>query len=107
MPALNGFKCGVPRFVALAGACFFAASLAACTGGSSTNNANSGSAGTSQTGGGSGPGGGGPGVTGGAGPGNLTTASASVARRLSRAELANVVRDVLGDDTGAAEKFLS
>src|SRR5207253_103581 len=46
-------------------------------------------------------------VTGGAGPGNLTTASASVARRLSRAELANVVRDVLGDDTGAAEKFLS
>src|SRR5882724_6231 len=109
MRALNGLRCSAPRFVVLAGACSLAASLAACTGGgSSTHNGGNGSAGTLQTGGGSGPGGGGPGVvTGGSGPGNLTTASASVARRLSRTELANVVRDVLGDDTGAAEKFLS
>ncbi len=41
------------------------------------------------------------------GPGNLTTASASVARRLTRTELSNVVRDVLGDDTGATAKYLA
>src|SRR5882724_6576000 len=107
MRALNGLRCSAPRFLALAGACCLAASLAACTGGSTTHNGTTGSAGTSQTGGGTGPGGGGSGVGGAAGPGNLPTASASVARRLSRTELSNVVRDVLGDDTGAAEKFLS
>ena len=114
MRALNGLRCSVPRFVALAGTCCLAATLAACTSGSSAGNganAAAAAAGTAaQTGGGNGTGGatgGGPGGPGPVGPGNLTTASASVARRLSRSELANVVRDVLGDDTGAAEKFLS
>ena len=37
----------------------------------------------------------------------MTTASASVARRLSRTELANVLRDVLADDSGATGKFLA
>ena len=41
------------------------------------------------------------------GPGNSTTASASVARRLSRSELMNTLRDVLGDDGAAAGKFLA
>jgi hypothetical protein len=41
------------------------------------------------------------------GPGKLSTASASVARRLSRTELSNLVRDALGDDSGAPAKFLS
>jgi hypothetical protein len=41
------------------------------------------------------------------GPGNLSTASASVARRLSRAELSNVVSDVLGDDGAAVDQYLA
>ncbi len=45
--------------------------------------------------------------TGNVGPGNLSSASASVARRLSRTELTNVVRDVLGDESGAAAKYLA
>jgi hypothetical protein len=61
--------------------------------------------GTMSTAGGSGSGTGGGVLPG--GPGNLTTASASVARRLTRTELSNVVRDVLGDDTGATAKYLA
>jgi hypothetical protein len=41
------------------------------------------------------------------GPGNLSTASASVARRLSRTELGNVIADALGDDRGAVGKYLA
>src|SRR4051812_956381 len=107
MRALNGLRCNAPRFVALAGACCLAAALAACEGGSTTDHGGlNGTAGGSQTGGGTANNTGG-GLPGPVGPGNLTTASASVARRLSRTELANVVRDVLGEDSGAANKFLS
>jgi Protein of unknown function (DUF1588)/Protein of unknown function (DUF1592)/Protein of unknown function (DUF1595)/Protein of unknown function (DUF1585)/Protein of unknown function (DUF1587) len=108
MRALNELRCSAPHFVALAGACCLAASLAACEGGSTTNHGVNGTAGGAQTGGGTANGtGGGSGLPGPVGPGNLSTASASVARRLSRVELSNVVRDVLGDDSGAANKFLS
>jgi hypothetical protein len=102
MHALNGLRCSAPRLLAFAGLCSLAASLTACEGGSTTGN-NGASAGSSQTGG-NGSGGGSvvP-----AGPGNLQTASASVARRLSRTELTNLVRDVLGDDSGATAKYLA
>ncbi len=104
MHAPSGLRCSAPRFVALAGACGFAISLAACEGESTTHGAN-GAGGTTQGNAGSGTG---PGSGGGVvGPGNLTTASASVARRLTRTELTNLVRDVLGDDTGAASKYLA
>jgi hypothetical protein len=92
----------------LAIACGLSLALAACEGGSSSpsteTSAGSGSArgGSASTSGGSKPTGGGS-----VGPGNLSTASASVARRLSRTELSNLVRDALGDDSGAASKFLS
>jgi hypothetical protein len=103
MHALNGLKCSAPRFVALAFACGLSASLAAC-GTDSSSGHNPGAAGSPGSGGsGVGPGGG----NGPVGPGNLTTASASVARRLSRTELTNLVRDVLGDDSGAAAKYLA
>lgn len=104
MHALNGLRCSAPRLLAFAGACCFAVSLTACEGGSTTPGGNGASAGSSHTGGGNGAGGGSivP-----AGPGNLSTASASVARRLSRTELTNLVRDVLGDDSGAPAKFLA
>ncbi len=103
MHAPQGLKCTAPRFVRLASVCGVAALLAACgTDSSSGGHANSGGA---QNGGGNGPG---PGAgSGPVGPGNLTTASASVARRLARSELSNVLRDVLGDETGAANKFLN
>jgi hypothetical protein len=102
MHALIGQRCS-----ALASACALALALAACEGGSSTPGDNSAGntgahGGSTQTGGGSTQTGGGS-----VGPGNLSTASASVARRLTRTELSNLVRDVLGDDTGAAAKFLS
>jgi hypothetical protein len=93
----------VPRFVALAGACGLALSLAACEGESTVPRGNNGTGGTTQGTAGSGPGSGGSAV----GPGNLTTASASVARRLTRSEFAHLVRDVLGDDGAAIERFLS
>jgi hypothetical protein len=103
MHALNGLKCSAPRFVAFALACGVSASLAAC-GTDSSNGHNPGAAGSQASGGsGVGPGGG----NGPVGPGNLATASASVARRLSRTELTNLVRDVLGDDSGAAAKYLA
>jgi hypothetical protein len=59
--------------------------------------------------GGSSSGGGSSGLAGigNVGPGNLKTASASVARRLSRTEYGNVVRDVLGDTSGALTKYLA
>jgi hypothetical protein len=90
--------------VVSAAAGWLALATAACDG-SSTGAGPSGSAagGALGSAGGNGPGGaGGP-----VGPGNSSTASASVARRLSRTELANVARDVLGDDSGAANKLLS
>ena len=99
MHALNGLKCSTPRFVALASVCCVTALLAGC--GTDTS-----SPGGHANGGGSQNGGGSTGI-GPAGPGNLSTASASVARRLSRTELSNVVRDVLGDDVGAASKFIN
>lgn len=101
MRAPSGLRCSAPRFVALAGACGVALSLAACGSDSAQGGDRSSGGGTAQ--GGSGAAHGGTGVT---GPGNLTTASASVARRLSRAELSNVLRDVLGDDSGAAAQLL-
>ncbi len=100
MHALNGLKCAFPRFVGLASVCCVTAVLAGC--GTDSSAAGSHANGGSQNGGGSSAGGSGP-----VGPGNLSTASASVARRLSRAELASVLRDVLGDDVGAANKFLN
>jgi hypothetical protein len=105
MHALNGLKCSAPRFVALALVCGLSATLAACgTDSSSGNGGNHASGGAAASGGSSnGPGAG----NGPVGPGNLTTASASVARRLSRTELANVVRDVLSDDSGATTKYLA
>ncbi|HET7545668.1 MAG TPA: DUF1588 domain-containing protein [Polyangiaceae bacterium] len=75
--------------------------MAACVGGSSGSSNGSASAhggassGSARTAGDS------------AGPGSLSTASASVARRLSRTELANLARDALGDDGSATAKFLS
>ncbi|HKY40629.1 MAG TPA: DUF1588 domain-containing protein [Polyangiaceae bacterium] len=105
MVAPAGLRCSAPRFVALAGACGFAISLAACDGelsapggGTATGGTNQGSAGS-----GVGPSAGNAPV----GPGNLTTASASVARRVSRTELMNIVRDVLKDDTGSAAQYLA
>jgi uncharacterized protein DUF1588/uncharacterized protein DUF1592/uncharacterized protein DUF1595/uncharacterized protein DUF1585/uncharacterized protein DUF1587 len=101
MHALLGHSCR-----ALASACALSLSLAACEGGSpassDANAAGSAQGGGAQTGGGNQQTGGGS-----VGPGNLSTASASVSRRLSRTELSNLVRDVLGDDSGAAAKFLS
>jgi hypothetical protein len=94
----------------LAIACALSLGLAACEGGSSSP-ATDGSAGSGNASahGGSSPTGGGSTKTGGGsvGPGNLSTASASVARRLSRTEISSLVRDALGDDSGAAAKFLS
>jgi hypothetical protein len=82
--------------------------LAACgSGGSSGAGANGGgnaNYGGSATAGGANSGGSSVGPV---GPGNLSTASASVSRRLSRTELANLERDVLGDDSGATAKYLS
>ncbi|HYQ14766.1 MAG TPA: DUF1588 domain-containing protein, partial [Polyangiaceae bacterium] len=106
MRALIGQKCS-----ALA----LALSLAACEGGGGTQASPGDGSGSGNSGGASAQGGsaattGGSSQSAGAGnvgPGNLSTASASVARRLSRTELTNLVRDVLGDDSGAASKFLS
>jgi hypothetical protein len=81
--------------------------LAACQGGSAGAGNGSAHGGSSSSGGGSSSSGGDGSAAASVGPGNLSTASASVARRLSRTELSNVVRDVLGDDTGAPAKFLS
>jgi hypothetical protein len=99
MRARRGLEHRAPRFVALAGWCGLAVALAACEGGadgspSATGGTNAG-AGTAGSG------------IGNSGPGNSTTASASVARRLTRAELGNVVRDVLGDESGAVAKLLA
>lgn len=97
MRALKGLS-GSARHGALA----LALGLAACGSGSSDGGRLApASGGSSQSGGDGGGGGMAP-----VGPGNLTTASASVARRLSRTELGNVLRDVLGDDSGAASKLL-
>lgn len=95
----------MPRVAILAGACAVALSLAACEGEVSGPAPGIGSGGSAQGSSGSsaGPGAG----TANVGPGNLSTASASVARRLSRAELANVVRDVLGDDGDAVLTYLA
>lgn len=100
MHALNGLKCRFPRFVGVVGVCCATASLVAC--GTDSSGSSGHVNGGSQNGGGNGAGGGGP-----VGPGNLSTASASVARRLSRAELSNVISDVLGDDSAAPSKFLN
>jgi hypothetical protein len=100
MRALNGFRCRAQRFANLVSACGLAASLVAC-GTDTTSPGGNASAGSSQASGGHASGGGS------SGPGNLSTASASVARRLSRAELSSVLRDVLDDDTGSPGKFLN
>jgi hypothetical protein len=105
MRALNGLKCSAPRSLALAGACALSLAVAAC--GSSSKNdgtptASAGSGGALNAGGGTSLAG-----AGNVGPGNSITASASVARRLSRTEYTNVVRDVLGDESGAATKYLA
>ena len=102
MRALNGLRCSAPRFVALVSACSLAATLSACSGDETTPGNSAPGGGGAQNGGGNGAGGGGN-----VGPGNLKTASASVARRLSRTEYSNVVRDVLGDTSGAISKYLA
>lgn len=82
--------------------------LAACQSGA--DSPVSGASGSQANGGGSPTSGGNGSAAGGsgsAGPGHLSTASASVARRLSRAELSNLVRDALGDESGAVAKYLS
>ena len=103
MHALNGHRCS---FAAIA--CALSLSMAACGGGASSA-APSGGAGSQSAQGGNSQSAGGNAQTGGGstGPGKLSTASASVARRLSRAELSNLVRDALGDESGAPAKFLS
>jgi hypothetical protein len=95
MRALNGLRCSAPRFVVLA------LMLAAC--------GNEGAPASSATASGGATSVGGRGTDGGGnvGPGNSKTASASVARRLSRTEYANVVRDVLGDTSGALSQYLA
>jgi hypothetical protein len=100
MHALNGFRCRAQRFANLVSACCLAASLVAC-GTEATSPGGNANAGSSPTGGGNASGGGS------SGPGNLSTASASVARRLSRAELSSVLLDVLSDDTDSPGKFLN
>src|SRR4051812_7665344 len=100
MRALDGKRCRFPRFVGLAAVSCMTAVLAGC--GTDSPSSGDHAHGGSQSGGGNGTGGDGP-----VGPGNLSTASASVARRLSRAELSNVMGDVLGDDSGAPNKFLN
>jgi len=102
MHALLGLGCSARRLLAFAGACSLTALLTACAGGGGTTSHPGGSAGSAATTGGAGNSGGGH-----VGPGNLSTASASVARRLSRTELTNLLRDALGDDSGAAAKFLA
>lgn len=105
MRALIGRRC-----FATPGALLLALALPACQGGSSgSSGAGDATGGTPMSGGGTASSGGSGTASGGgsAGPGNSSTASASVARRLSRTELSNLVRDVLGDDTGAPAKFLS
>src|SRR6478736_5436072 len=103
MHALIGNRC---RAVAMA--CALSLSMVACNGGSSSASTDSGAGGESANGGNAQTGGGSA-QTGGSstGPGKLSTASATVARRLSRTELSNLVRDVLGDESSAPAKFLS
>src|SRR6185369_15390340 len=101
MHALSGYGCS-----ALLIACALSLSMAACEGGASSASAD-GAGNASAHGGCSQIGGGGQAGGGSVGPGKLSTASASVARRLSRAELSNLVRDALGDDEGAPAKFLN
>lgn len=92
-------ECVVRRWaLAFAGAA--ALSLAACQG--ELSGANSGASGASAVGGASASGGAAANV----GPGNSQTASASVARRLTRTELTNTLRDVLGDTEQTPAKFL-
>jgi hypothetical protein len=99
MRALNGFKCRAHGLAAFAASCALAATLGGCSNDAASPGAQPGAGGSQSMGGSA--------NAGGSGPGNLTTASASVARRLSRAELSNVLRDVLADDTGAPAKFLN
>jgi len=98
MHALNGLRCSALRFVVTVATGCLAVSLAAC-GADSPSPGGSDSGGTAAGGSSSG----GSSV----GPGNLSTASASVARRLSRTELGNLLRDVLGDESGAPAKYLA
>lgn len=96
MVALNGLRCSAPRFVALA------MMLAACGNDDAPTTSTAPASGGAASSGGSAAGG-----AGNVGPGNLQTASASLARRLSRTEYGNVVRDVLGDTSGALTKYLA
>jgi hypothetical protein len=93
MRALSGLRCGAVLFALLGVAC--------------GSDAGAPQGGNPSGGGATSAGGTGPIGTGNVGPGNLETASASVARRLSRTEYGNVVRDVLGDTSGAYTKYLA
>jgi len=66
-----------------------------------------GAAGASGQDGRAGAGAGGRSGSGGAGGGNELVASESIARRMSRAELDHVLRDLLGDEANAASALLS
>lgn len=92
LPAL--FRRRALRYFGLA----VAVAVSACHGEIGDAEGGPGSAGGS--GGGAGPGAGG-------GTGQSSNASASVARRLSRTELDNTVRDLLGDTTNPAAKYLA
>ncbi|RYZ05880.1 MAG: DUF1592 domain-containing protein [Myxococcales bacterium] len=98
MRTSSGFERSATRFAAC---CALSAVLAACGSGSSPESEAPGSGGSGAQGGAT------SGGTSPVGPGNLTTASASVARRLSRTELTNVVREVLGDDGSAVGEYLA
>src|SRR3954470_11234451 len=84
--------------------------VASCTGKIGETESSSASGGSSTGGGASatagGTGGGTSGATTSSGGGGSSIASASVGRRLTRAELDNTVRDLLGDTTAPATKFL-
>jgi len=87
-----------------------AAAPSAGTGGSGTGGGTTGgSSGTSGTGGGTGGSttGGSGGTSGTSGQAAVPTALESGARRLTRAELDNTVRDLLGDDDAPARRYLS
>jgi len=86
-----------------------AATGSGAVGGSGGSGAGAGGAGTGGNSGGSGGSvtGGSAGTSGTSGQAAVPTALESGARRLTRAELDNVVRDLLGDDDGPARRYLS
>jgi len=85
------------------------AGASGATGGASARGGSGGSAATSGSAGTSGAGarGGSGGTSGQAGAGPTPTALESGARRLTRSELDDIVRDLFGDDTSPAQKVLT